>query len=642
MKKLIGFFADGLPFDGDTIKYRALGGSETALYYMARELHSLGNEVKVICDCENPGTYDGVEYFHNKDFKYLALTTNFDIFIVSRSHDFFQVPFRSKVNILWNHDILTDKFSLVKYLSKIDYLFHLSDFHVKNYTTKIPKSKSMIWQTRNGIDIEAVNGSVKATKKNPDKMIYASRPERGLQILLESIWPGLLKEFPNLELYICGYTIGDMDVPEHIKDLYVHIDRLIKQTPGVFDLGNLSKLEYYSHLAESQLMLYPCNFPEISCIVALEAQACRTPVVTTNDFALKETVGVKEWLIDGMPEEKEYQESFIDKVSELITKPSLYEKTVRKGYNWVRSRYTYRAIAEEWDAFFEDCLQDIGQGQASTLRKTDHIFSEFRRGSPCGYPISGKDKPARIALQGIAGRPRPYGKMKIFRNNLKLLSKHNPHLARQLEDVIPTNDIQVVVAKSGLPVLKHHVALHSLIDPEREARKWANRSDISAVIKDRKKIAVFGFGAGYHIKALLELDCPSIVVIEPEPAILSVAFEWIDFSAYLGKITLVLGTDEISDFGNLCLIPHQPTMRLHKDVYLLWKERIKSAQQPRETVADLLAAYEGHEDIVAFLRNFDPDEVADIDKLVEKIPRGEGPLKDWQTILFLMKELKNI
>ena len=232
--------------------------------------------------------------------------------------------------------------------------------------------------------------------------------------------------------------------------------------------------------------------------------------------------------------------------------------------------------------------------------------------------------------------------MKPFRKNLEALSKYAPHLARQLEDVIPTNDIQVVIAKNGLPVLKHHIALHSLIDPEKEARRWTDRADISAAIKDRKKIAVFGFGAGYHIKALLELDCPSIVVIEPEPAVLRVAFEWIDFSAYLGKITLVLGTDEISDFGNLYLIPHQPTMRLHKDVYLLWKERIKSAQQPRETVADLLAAYEGHEDIVAFLRNFEPDEVADIDKLVEKIPLGEGPLKDWQTIFFLMKELKNI
>ncbi len=245
-------------------------------------------------------------------------------------------------------------------------------------------------------------------------------------------------------------------------------------------------------------------------------------------------------------------------------------------------------------------------------------------------------------MQGIAGRPCPYGKMEFFQKNLKVLSRNAAHLARQLEDVIPTNDIQVVIAKNGLPVLKHHIALHSLIDPEKEARRWADRADISAAIKDRKKIAVFGFGAGYHIKALLELGCSSVVVIEPEPAILRVAFECIDFSTYLGKITLVLGTDEISDFGNLYLIPHQPTMRLHKDIYVVWKERIKSAQQPRETIADLMEAFEDHEDIVKFLKNFDPYKVADIDKLVEKIPLGEGPLEDWQTIFFLMMELKNI
>jgi len=188
--------------------------------------------------------------------------------------------------------------------------------------------------------------------------------------------------------------------------------------------------------------------------------------------------------------------------------------------------------------------------------------------------------------------------------------------------------------------LQNHIALHSRSDPGKKGRNWAYRLEISQAIKERKKIAVFGFGMGYHIKALLDLGCPSVIVIEPDPAVLRVAFEWIDLSTYLEKITLVLGKEEISDLQDLHLIPHQPTVRLYKDVYSLWKERIESAQQPRETIADMVQAFKGNEEIVEFLKTFPPDEEADIDKLVERIPRGQALMKDWQVVFFLMKELR--
>ena len=228
----------------------------------------------------------------------------------------------------------------------------------------------------------------------------------------------------------------------------------------------------------------------------------------------------------------------------------------------------------------------------------------------------------------------------LFQNNLTHLSKKAPHLAGQIEDLVPSKEMQVVMAKSGLPVLKNHIALHSLIDPEKEARDWAHQAGLSEAVKAGKKIAVFGFGMGYHIKALLNLSCSSVIVIEPDPAVLRVAFEWIDFSNYLEKITLVLGREEVSNLQDLHLIAHQPTVRLHKDVYSLWKERIGSAQQPRETIADMVEAFKGNEEIVEFLKTLPPDEVVDIDKLAERIPRGQGPMRDWQVVFFLMKELR--
>jgi glycosyltransferase involved in cell wall biosynthesis len=361
MGKLIGFFADGLPFDGETILHRSLGGSESAVYYMARELHLLGYEVWVINNCDRPGTYEGVRYVHKRDFGSLALQTEFDVFIVSRFYNFFQVPFRSRLNILWNHDMLDNKFALMKYLPRIQVLFNLSRFHEESYLAKIPELKFMIRQTRNGIDPAAVNQAAQGRKKIRGKMIYASRPERGLKALLESIWPKLKSIFPEMELYICGYAFDEQSLPSKLRNLYSYLDGLIRQTPGVHPLGTLSKKDYYRHLTEAQLMLYPCDFPEISCIVALEAQGCKTPIVTTKAFALRETVGVEDCLVEGIPGSREYVNGFIGKVESLLTNNSFYEETAKLGYQWVMPRFTWPTIAREWSGIFKEYLSGSGQ-----------------------------------------------------------------------------------------------------------------------------------------------------------------------------------------------------------------------------------------------------------------------------------------
>ena len=56
----------GLCYDGSTVFKRGLGGSESAMIFMARELAKIGFEVEVFNDCETddcaPGEYDGVLY----------------------------------------------------------------------------------------------------------------------------------------------------------------------------------------------------------------------------------------------------------------------------------------------------------------------------------------------------------------------------------------------------------------------------------------------------------------------------------------------------------------------------------------------------------------------------------------------------
>ncbi len=605
MKRLIGFFTDGLPFDGNTIWKRGLGGSESAVYYMARELHRLDNEVKVVCNCETPGTYDGVEYLHKADSKNIFMNREFDIFIVSRFYNFFQVPFNSRLNVLWNHDVLDNKFGLLKYLPRIDVLFNLSRFHAEEYRNKLPAAASKIRQTRNGIDLELVESCVKGRKKNPYKTIYASRPERGLLILLESVWPRLLKRFPHLELYICGYGADEIKVPEEEKAMFEEIRALVKELPGVFNLGSLSKSDYYSHLAESSLMLYPCNFPEISCISAIEAQACGTPIVTTRGFALKETVAANECLVAGNPQSAEYQDYFIHIASELLVDSHLYRNAVRKGKKWVESYYTWPAIAGEWEEFFE---------------------SRLKEGK---YSAAINDSLSKDKINGNG----------ILRKNLDALSSISSDVALRIENTVPGGDLRIVESKSGAPVIKNHIALHSLIDPESEAEKWVEASGALNAGREQKKIGVFGFGAGYHIKALLDKGCPRVTVIEPDPSVIRLAFEWVDFSAYLERITLIFGRSAFPEGRDLFLLSHRPTERLHRGIYRFWIQKT-GKKKGRQTMRQLAEDFKENEEIAEFLRGFPPEKLAEIEDIAERIPLTQGRLREWQVILLLMRELK--
>src|SRR3989304_7108809 len=54
------FYTGGYPFHGRTMEEKGLGGSESALIYIARALAAKGIKVRVFCNCEKPDIDDGV------------------------------------------------------------------------------------------------------------------------------------------------------------------------------------------------------------------------------------------------------------------------------------------------------------------------------------------------------------------------------------------------------------------------------------------------------------------------------------------------------------------------------------------------------------------------------------------------------
>ena len=341
MKKTISFVTLGLQFNGNSLIEKSLGGSESAMIYMARELSYLGNDVTVYCDCDKPGIYDGVDYRSYVDFN-VDEKSQPDVCIVSRYTEFLSKPLDSKLNILWTHDISIDnpKFAM----GIADKIFCLSDYHKKFFQNSYELEDDAFWITSNGFDKSLVSDVMSYDKKK-NNYIYSARYERGLVKLMEDIWPKIVNKNPDAKLHICGYQ----SVPANYNQggaLYEYIKKaneLLTNSQNIINHGSLSKQDYYNLLNHCAYMLYPTDcIGETSCINAMEAQASGCLVITTDNYALSETVKSNTKVaIDA-----DYDLNFLKLLDNFQNE--LYEQEVLLAKELIQP-YSWENVAKSWD-----------------------------------------------------------------------------------------------------------------------------------------------------------------------------------------------------------------------------------------------------------------------------------------------------
>lgn len=355
--KTIGFYTAGAPFEGDALEREGgLGGSETAFIQVARALARRGHRVLAFNSCEKPGDYQGVRYHRFADSLPVLARERFDVFVVSRYPAFFNLPLAAGLKVLWNHDTLDNPRELRLIHDEIDLFLVLSLFHKDNFLLRLPQLDDRLVVTRNGLDFDLLDSSASATR-DPDKLIYASRPERGLKTLLESVWPRLHRWNPDLTLYVCGYQLELRNMPPQLKELYRQVGDLLESSPGLVVLGGLNKRDYYRHLSESALMLYPSVFPEISCLAALEAQALGVPVLTSDAFALSESVVSGQTRVAGKPASPEYVNDYVERAISLLADREKLAGLGREVREIIRRHYSWDLVAAEWDRLFDLSLR---------------------------------------------------------------------------------------------------------------------------------------------------------------------------------------------------------------------------------------------------------------------------------------------
>ena len=371
----------GMPFDGTTVKEKSLGGSETAGYYMALNLARLGHNVKVFCNCPRPGVYDGVEYLPLEGFLPYATIHRHDVCIVQRAPELFRDRLNSLVNILWCHDLAAKvrEKEVLGVMWNVDRVMVVSEFMARQYREVYDLPEEALLVTRNGVDLELFLGLVNKLRDNK-RLVYAARPERGLDVLLQQIFPKLLEKDPSYRLQLCGY---DNPVTS-MAAFYAEIDEMIKGFGDSVEwLGHLNKRQLYEVYAGAGAYVYPTpspvldNFYEVSCITAMECQAAGLPFIATDRGALRETVapgaGV---LLEGHPRDEDYADRFVEAVLRVTADPGHYSAAGRAR----AQELDWSGVARQWEDTFYDLIEEYNRSSERLvlhlLRQSDVIAAQ--------------------------------------------------------------------------------------------------------------------------------------------------------------------------------------------------------------------------------------------------------------------------
>ena len=321
----------GLTYDGNTLSDRGLGGSESAVILMSKELAKLGFDVTVFNNCidskSKEGVFDGVKYLdhvrldENNDY-------NFDVVISSRTvipfvpDNFYQafgefkpqryakIKQNAKLKAVWMHDTFCRGDELLEDLlvyGHIDEIFTLSDFHTTYVTNcnhgrrrNFEVLKNKVFMTRNGIVI--YNDDVDISAKDPYQYVYNASVTKGMLPLVKDIWPNIKKNVPQAKLKVIGgyYRFRENSEPDaQEKDWRQLVADPYYKSLDIEFTGIIKQSEIAEILAKSSYMLFPGAFPETFGISTLESLAYNTPLVTTRFGALEETaVEMACYLID--------------------------------------------------------------------------------------------------------------------------------------------------------------------------------------------------------------------------------------------------------------------------------------------------------------------------------------------------------
>jgi tetratricopeptide (TPR) repeat protein len=198
----VAIYNRGIPFDGSTPFTQPLGGSETSIAHMARELARASHDVTVYSSRPNggagfsrpspaeTGTHAGVEspqYKGWNEFFQDYPAAGWDVVISFRSFEPFLTGRVAPRMIFWTGDApdqpALQHFDHEALQNNIDLIFCVSEWHRRSFLEKFNLPRDKVVATRNGFCPEIIPPP--RVHRDWTRCAYSSTPFRGLDVLLQ-------------------------------------------------------------------------------------------------------------------------------------------------------------------------------------------------------------------------------------------------------------------------------------------------------------------------------------------------------------------------------------------------------------------------------------------------------------------------
>ncbi|MEE3717826.1 glycosyltransferase [Tumidithrix elongata RA019] len=346
---------------------RPLGGSQSALCYLAEALSQQNHEVFLLNQTLDIGMSRGVTCLNLNQVP-RELLQSLDVAIALNSTGYSKT-LRSQLGeqtclVLWTqHDTNQPAMQPLQDRTECDIydaIICVSEWQRQEYCHCFGIPPDRIAVFRNAIapvftNLFEQDVSILNQKSKMPILAYTSTPFRGLDILLE-VFPEIRKAIPKARLQIFSsmrvYQASEAIDREQFGDLY---DRC-HNTEGVEYIGSLPQPELAKALKSVSVLAYPNTFAETSCIAVMEAIASGCKVITSNLGALPETthgfaelIEVGDWTV--------YKGQFVNASVQFLgslqsesrtEQPIEIESQLRQQVDYINRSCTWSVRATEW------------------------------------------------------------------------------------------------------------------------------------------------------------------------------------------------------------------------------------------------------------------------------------------------------
>lgn len=262
------------PWGPEDVFAKGLTGSEEVVVLLAEALSRRGFRVCVAADSlrgHRPRIANGVRW---DGLTYLQEHWRIDpkgestVYVSSFLPVIPPVPFRFRKAIFWPHSIAFDDPGDEGWRG-FDEIVCATKWQATEMLSRYAPIPDFRWIPYGLPDVERFRCA-----KVPGKCIYASSPDRGLVRLLRW-WPEIVRALPEARLFV---AYGRERMKERAKTdpatagiLHEIESRLELCRETVTDLGFVPHAELMRHVSESELWLYPTDFPETGCLIGRKA-----------------------------------------------------------------------------------------------------------------------------------------------------------------------------------------------------------------------------------------------------------------------------------------------------------------------------------------------------------------------------------